>query len=257
MDFINKPLVTHPKDCRVGYFLRRQKRFSVSVLLDGEEVWIHSNNSGSMLGLLRPGMPVLLSPAQNPKRKLAFTQEAAWMPYNWGQWKSDGQSFSDYSQGFWVGVNTSTPNKMLEAAFNARALDFADGYTHIKREAKRGASRLDACMSAEGKPTLWVECKNVTMVEDEVALFPDAASERGQKHLLELMDIVQKGERAAMFYLVQRADGQCFGPADVIDPTYAKLFWQALEAGVEVYVYHALVRPEGVYLGDALPLTGC
>ncbi len=267
---VSIPLLMHPSDCVVGYFLRRQKRFSVAVALGQDIVWVHSNNSGAMLGLLRPGMPVLLSPAANPKRKLPFTQEAVWMPRQWPHVKAGEKAFSNtdgesYTDGFWVGVNTSTPNKILEAAFHAGLLPFTKGYTQYKREAKRGQSRLDACItclpSAEtGQsplPPLWVECKNVTMVEDDVALFPDAATERGQKHLLELMDIVRGGERAAMFYLIQRGDGHCFGPADMIDPAYANLFWQAVQAGVEVYAMRGIVRVEGIYLGEQLPLRTC
>ncbi len=256
------PLLTHPEHCRVGQFLRRQKRFSVAVALNPkqkeQETWIHSNNSGSMLGLLRPNSPVLLSPAQNPARKLPFTQEAVWMPEQWhAKHMETLQSTQpkDYQQGFWVGVNTSVPNKLLEAAFHAGRLPFAAGCEHFKREAKRGASRLDACITGQNLPPLWVECKNVTMVEDDVALFPDAATERGQKHLLELMDIVKNGERAAMFYLIQRADGLCFGPASIIDPAYATLFWQAVDCGVEVYAMRGVVSAEGIDLGEQIPLT--
>ncbi len=258
----NRPLVPLAETCLVGRFLRRHKRFSVAVALNNTETWIHSNNSGSMLGLMRAHMPVLLSPAANPARKLPFTQEAVWMPRSW-QVSAEGVLLcapesiypQDYTEGFWVGVNTSVPNKLLEAAFHAGRLPFCADYTHIKREAKRGASRLDACITAENKPPLWVECKNVTLVEDDVAIFPDAASERGQKHLQELMDIVRHGERAAMFYLVQRADGKCFAPADVIDPVYAELFWQAVDVGVEIYVMRGVVSAQGVDLGEVLPLA--
>lgn len=151
-------------------------------------------------------------------------------------------------------MNTSTPNRMLEAAFHAGRLPFAQGYTTLVREAKRGQSRLDGLLTAPGLPPLWVECKNVTMVEDNAACFPDAASERGQKHLRELMDIVACGERAAMFYLVQRPDGECFAPADFIDPAYAALFYEALSAGVEMYPFRALVSPAGIELGPTLPV---
>ncbi len=262
-------LLPHPAHCRVGQFLRRQKRFSVAVNLhqgcaepnqEREETWIHSNNSGSMLGLLRRHSPVLLSPAANAKRKLPFTQEAVWMPRHWHAQHMQhlhSTKAEDYDQGFWVGVNTSVPNKLLEAAFYADLLPFAAGYTQFKREAKRGASRLDACITGQNLPTLWVECKNVTMVEDDVALFPDAATERGQKHLQELMDIVHNGERAVMFYLVQRPDGQCFAPADIIDPAYAKLFWQAVDCGVEIYAMRGVVSPAGIDLGERLPLASC
>ncbi len=250
------PLLPLPPHCLVAAFVQRHKRFSVLLQHEGADLWVHSNNSGSMLGLCLPGAPVLASPASNPNRKLKYTQECVWlerravpeMPGNTPGAK--GQPAS----GFWVGVNTSTPNRMLEAAFHAHRLPFAQGYTNLVREAKRGQSRLDGLLTAPGLPPLWVECKNVTMVEDDAACFPDAASERGQKHLRELMDIVACGERAAMFYLVQRPDGRCFAPADFIDPAYAALFYEALQAGVEMYPFRALVSPEGIDLGALLPV---
>ena len=142
----------------------------------------------------------------------------------------------------------------VPAAFYAHRLHFAKGYTSLVREAKRGQSRLDGLLTGPGLPPLWVECKNVTMVEDDAACFPDAASERGQKHLRELMDIVACGQRAAMFYLVQRPDGTCFAPADFIDPAYAALFYEALHAGVEMYPFRAVVSPAGIDLGPLLPV---
>lgn len=249
------PLLPLPQDCILGSFVQRRKRFSVELALHGEPVWVHSNNSGSMLGLTLPGSPVLASPAANPNRKLKYTQECVWLaqtatPDNPAIQPLPRQSAS----GFWVGVNTSVPNRMLEAAFHAGRLHFAKGYTSLVREAKRGQSRLDGLMTGPGLPPLWVECKNVTMVEDDAACFPDAASERGQKHLRELMDIAAQGERAAMFYLVQRPDGRCFAPADFIDPDYARLFYEALACGVEVYPYRALVGVDGIDLGGLIPL---
>ena len=144
---------------------------------------------------------------------------------------------------------------MIEAAFLARRLGFAKGYTAIRREVRRGESRLDALLTGPSLPPLWVECKNVTLVEDGMACFPDAATVRGQKHLRELMDIVSSGERGAMFYLVQRPDGRCFGPAAFIDPAYAALFWQALRAGVEIYPYEGCLTEAGIGLGRLLPLA--
>lgn len=242
-----------PQGCVIGSFVQRRKRFSVELRLNGEELWVHSNNSGSMLGLTRPGSPVLASPATNPARKLKYTQECVWLPRTAMPSAPGGTTLCD-APGFWVGVNTSIPNRMLEAAFHAGRLDFARGYTSLVREAKRGQSRLDGLLTGPGLPPLWVECKNVTMMEDDAACFPDAASERGQKHLRELMDIVTQGERAAMLYLVQRPDGHCFAPADFIDPEYARLFYDALACGVEVYPYRALVDVTGIDLGPLIPL---
>lgn len=251
---MSQPLILFPPACVTGRFVRRQKRFSVEITVEGSSVWIHSNNSGSMLGLTLPGTPVLASPAANPNRKLAFTQECVWCANTAPHMGKELKDILADPKGFWVGVNTSTPNRMLAAAFAAGRLPFAAGYTHFKPETPRGESRLDACITGPNLPTLWVECKNVTMVEDGVACFPDAVTLRGQKHLREMIDIVQEGERAATFYLVQRADGECFGPADVIDPAYAELFWEAVQAGVEVYAFRTTISLEGIYLGEQIPL---
>lgn len=323
------PLLPLPPHCRIGAFVLRRKRFSVLLRVEAPDgaadLWAHSNNSGSMLGLTRPGAPVLVSPASNPARKLKYTQECVWLAQHARpapcptpgptaaptvesqaatnpaatnqaaashaaagqtaeastaetrhapsaaatapktapqltaeqtatQQMAAAQMTTALGPGFWVGVNTSVPNRMLEAAFTAGRLPFAQGYTHLVREAKRGQSRLDGLLTGPNLPPLWVECKNVTMVEDNAACFPDAASERGQKHLRELMDVVANGERGAMFYLVQRPDGACFAPADFIDPTYAALFYAALRAGVEMYPFRAVVSSAGVDLGDPLPV---
>lgn len=251
---MSKPLLPFPPACVTGRFLRRQKRFSVEISTTNGPVWIHSNNSGSMLGLTRVGTPVLASPAANPNRKLAYTQECVWCGSIAQRTDMPLETILDDAKGFWVGVNTSVPNRMLAAAFAAGRLPFAAGYTHFQAERTRGESRLDACLSGPDLPKLWVECKNVTMVEDGVACFPDAVTERGQKHLREMISIVQKGERAATFYLVQRADGSCFGPADFIDHEYAALFWQALRAGVEIYAFRTNISPEGIDLGEQIAL---
>lgn len=252
---MSQPLIMFPPACVVGRFVRRQKRFSVEIVADSGPVWIHSNNSGSMLGLTRTGTPVLASPAANPKRKLAYTQECVWCGSLPPRASCPLADIATDPAGFWVGVNTAVPNRLLAAAFAAQRLPFARGYTHFQPETRRGESRLDACLSGPDLPLLWVECKNVTMVEDDVACFPDATTERGQKHLREMIDIVEQGQRAATFYLIQRADGHCFGPADFIDPAYAALFWQAVDAGVEIYPFRAHVTPQGIDLGDLLPLV--
>ncbi|EGB15169.1 sugar fermentation stimulation protein [Pseudodesulfovibrio mercurii] len=227
--------------CRRAAFVRRIKRFTVeAVALDGPDrgalLKAHTNNTGSMLGLLRPGGTALLSPAANPDRKLRYTLEALDLA------------------GAMVGVNTLTPNRMLHAAWRAGALPEMDGYEHFQKEAKVGESRLDAHLTGT-RGDLWVECKNVTLVEEDVARFPDAITERGQKHLRELMALAVTGARVALFLLVQRPDGRCFGPADFIDPVYAELFYEALDAGVEAWPYVADVDETGITLGRKLKVV--
>ncbi len=220
-----------------AFFLSRHKRFTVEAeTASGERLAAHTNNTGSMMGLLRPGREILLSPAANPARKLKWTLEAVRL------------------SGTWVGVNTSTPNRMIRAAWETGAIPEMAGFEHFRPEAKVGDSRLDAYLSGT-RGELWVECKNVTLVEDQVAAFPDAVTERGQKHLRELMDLAGRGVRVALFFLVQRTDARCFGPADYIDPVYAELFYEALGRGVEIWPHVAVVDERGVTLGKRLEVV--
>ena len=229
-------LLHFPPGSRRAVFLAREKRFLVHVLLDGRQVTVHTNNSGSMLGLLRPGMDVFLSPAASATRRLPYTLELV-RPH-----------------GDWVGVNTLTPNRLLRRAWETRAMPELHGYAEFSPEAKWGQSRLDARLSGpDGE--FWIEAKNVTMVEDDVACFPDAVTERGQKHLRELMELAGHGVRVGVFLAVQRPDGHCFGPADFIDPRFAELFWQAADAGVEFLPHVVHAGPQGIALGERLPLV--
>ena len=230
-----------PAGCVVGTLQERVKRFSVCCMVNGQEVWTHTNNSGSMLGLVRQGVQVVLSPAANPARKLAWTLELIGLP--------GGQN------PVWVGVNTQTPNRLLRAAFHAGQLPWAAGYTRFSAEAPCGESRIDALLQGEGLPDLWVECKNVTLVEDGVAAFPDAVSTRAQKHMGTLIERVAAGQRAATFYCIQRGDAGCFAPASYVDPAYARLFLESLKAGVEMYPHVVQAGPAGIWLGPTLPLA--
>lgn len=256
------PLLPFSSPCLPGVLLGRSKRFFIHCLVNGRETLAHTNNSGSMLGLIRPGCPILLTEAPGKKRKLPYTLEmilpdpsAASFPFKAAPGPACSPSAHDFLPGLWVGVNTLTPNRLLRAAFTAGRLPWAAGYTNIRPEATRSDSRLDALLTGPGLPPLWVECKNVTLVEDETAAFPDAVSIRGQKHLRALTDIVRSGERAALLFCVQRPDARCFGPADYIDPVYADLLDEALRAGVEAHPHQTLARPDGIDLGPELPLA--
>lgn len=229
-------LLKFPALSRTATFVAREKRFLVHVLLDGRPVTVHTNNSGSMLGLLRPGMDVFISPAASPGRKLPYTLELV-RPAD-----------------EWIGVNTLTPNRLLKAAWEAAVLPELAGYTQFRAETKWGNSRFDGLYTGpDGE--FWVEAKNVTMVEDDVACFPDAVTERGQKHLQELMELAETGARVGVFLAIQRSDGHCFGPADFIDPRFAELFWQAANKGVEFMPYVIEASPAGIAISHRLPLT--
>jgi sugar fermentation stimulation protein A len=251
---MSAPLLALPEDCLHGRLIRREKRFLIAFVHKGETLWAHTNNSGAMLGLLRPGLPVLVSPARGRERRLPFTLELVSLESP----PPDGDPFHPLPavppDGGWAGVNTLVPNRLLRAAFESGRLPFAGGYTRFSAEAAYKNSRLDALLTGPGLPPLWVECKNVTLVEDGAAAFPDAVTARGQKHLRIMTELVKTGARAAFFYCIQRADAACFAPADYIDPDYAALFHDALSKGVEVYPLIASAGPEGYGLGGLLPV---
>ncbi|MDR1776582.1 MAG: DNA/RNA nuclease SfsA [Desulfovibrio sp.] len=246
MDAILLPL---PENCFCGRFLRREKRFFIAFSREDKLLWAHTNNSGSMLGLLRPGSPILVSPAENPARRLPYTLELVCLAG-----ANDSSFFAGSPDNAWVGVNTLVPNRILRSAFAAKLLPFARGYTHFAAEVQCGDSRFDALLTGDSLPPLWVECKNVTLVEDGVASFPDAVTVRGQKHVRAMTELVATGARAAFFYCVQRTDASCFAPADYIDPVYAGLFYEALSLGVEVWPFVVPADPTGFRFSRQLPV---
>lgn len=219
-----------------GTLIKRYKRFLADVKLDdGTEVVAHCTNSGSMKSCLENGAEVFLTPVNDPKRKTKFT---------WEMIKINGD---------WVGINTGNPNKLAFEAISAGTIPELLVYKNVKREVKFGDSRFDVFAENE-KEQCFVEVKNVSLKEGNYALFPDAVTTRGQKHLRTLMEVKAKGMRAVMLYIIQRSDVEIFAPAIEIDPQYSRILKEAVEAGVEVIAMQAKVTPENIELVKKLPI---
>lgn len=227
-----------PEPLVKGTLIQRYKRFLADVELEsGEVVIAHCVNTGSMSGCKEPGSTVYLSRANNPKRKLKFT---------WEMIEVGGTT---------IGINTSLANRIAENAIQNQKVEELTGYDALRREVKYGEnSRIDLLLSKEGEPSCFVEVKNVTLAEGGVSRFPDAVTERGRKHLVEMTNEVKNGSRAVMFYLVQRDDCSVFKPADDIDPRYGEALRQAVADGVEAIAYEAIVRPTGIDVSRSLPI---
>ena len=226
-----------------GRLLRRYKRFLADVELpDGEIITAHTANTGAMTGCSTPGSRVWLSRSNNPKRKYPFTWEII-----------------EITSGVYCGINTLLSNQLAHEAIEAGVIKELNGYSEIRREIPYGQerSRIDLLLESDdllAKPSCYVEVKNVTLIEDGVAYFPDAVTVRGTKHLRELMSVVEAGERAVIFYCVQRNDCTEVRPADIIDANYGRVFRQALDAGVEALAYRADVKMTGIALTERLPV---
>ncbi|MGD8560229.1 MAG: DNA/RNA nuclease SfsA [Gammaproteobacteria bacterium] len=228
--------------------VRRYKRFLADVILEsGEQVTVHTANTGSMAGCTEPGCTVWLSRSDNPKRKYALTWEII--------------EVQGGNAPVPVGINTMLSNKLVAEGIETGVINELQGYEQIKTEVKYGQenSRIDLLLVPRSKENdirnCYVEVKNVTLVEDGCAYFPDAVSKRGTKHLRELIDVVQQGERAIIFFCVQRQDASVVMPADHIDPEYGDWLRRAVKAGVEAIAYEATVTPQAITLANKLPVS--
>jgi len=211
-----------------GTLLRRDRRFLADVRLDdGRTVTAHVPNSGAMTGCSAPGSRCLVSPADRPGRTLAWTLEQV------------------IASGVPVGVHTGRTNRLAEEALENGVVRFAGlGRSfRLRREVKLGErSRADFLLE-DGRGGFWLEVKSVTWVEGRTALFPDAVTARGTRHLHELAARVAAGERAALLFVVQRGDAVRVQAAPSVDPTYAEALTAAAAAGVEVRAVQAAVAP--------------
>ena len=227
-----------------GVLIKRYKRLIADIKLNsGEVIVAHCPNTGPMTGVCIPENPVMVSKSDNPKRKLAYTWELI--------------QVGDH-QPTWVGINTSLPNRIVAIALQKRLFSQLGGYTKVRREVKYGVggkSRVDFLLEGDDQ-LIYLEVKNTTWCQGDVALFPDTVTERGQKHLRELIDTVKGGDRAVMLYFINRGDCPKFAPGDAGDPVYGSLFKEAIAAGVEILPCRFDVTPQGFkYLGLAELLT--
>ena len=212
-----------------GVLIKRYKRFLADVeLSDGTTVTAHCANTGPMSGVLIPGQRVRLRHAPSPKRKLAWTWEQAEVP------GADGNPC-------WVGINTALPNRLIRAVIEAGHLsDQLGPLATIRPEVPYGKnkrSRIDLLLTPSAdnpdQRLIYLEVKNTTWTDGSTALFPDTVTERGQKHLEELMDVVPDA-RAVLVPCLSRPDVTDFAPGDGADPRYGELFRQAVGLGVEI-----------------------
>ena len=219
-----------------GTLMRRYKRFLADVRLeDGSVLTAYCPNTGSMRSCSAPGSRVMLSVAENKERKYPHTLEMV---------ETDGT---------WVGVNTGLTNLIVAEAIENGEIDELGKVDSLQREVTvvKG-TRLDLMAERQGEK-VFIEVKNCSLVENGWAMFPDAVTSRGTKHLEELAGCVRNGHGGVIFYLVQRADAERFRPAGHIDPLYAETLRRVAGEGVSILAYVASVSPERIRILKKLP----
>lgn len=221
-----------------GHFLRRYKRFFADVRLEtGEEVVAHCANPGSMKTLLEPGASVLLSRHENPKRRLRYT------------WEIVGQPPVQ------VSVNPVRANALVVEGIKAGVIAELCGYSVLEREVPLGQSRIDLRLRGGGRDC-YVEVKSVTLdLGEGRSAFPDSVTERGRRHVEELVRCRQLGNRAVLLFVAARTDARQVEPADSIDPRYGQALRHASRAGVELLAYRVHVGTDEVRLVAPVPVV--
>jgi len=217
--------------------IQRYKRFLGDVEWpDGQLMTVHTANTGSMLGCSTPGNHIWIRDSENDKRKYRYSWE-----------------ISETDDGQLIGVNTILANKLVVEAIEQGNIKELLGYDAIRTEVPYGEnSRIDILL--QGKTDCYVEVKNVTARDGKYAIFPDAVTARGTKHLNELVAMVKAGHRAVMLFCIQRNDVELFRPAAEIDPVYAKTLATAINNGVEVLAYSVAISAEEIKLTTAIPV---
>jgi sugar fermentation stimulation protein A len=222
-----------------GRLIKRYKRFLADVILDtGEIVTAACPNTGAMLGLTTAGLGVWLSRSFSLTRKYPHTLEIV---------ERDDVGL--------IGINTSHPNRLVEEAL--LRIPLLAGYSKLRREVKYGEnSRIDLLLESDGKVPCYVEVKNVTLYrKKQHAEFPDCRTERGEKHLREMAEMVRQGCRAVMVYCIQGGNAQSFSLTPDLDPQYCKAYMVARRAGVEAIALTCHVSPDKIEVTGHVPIS--
>jgi sugar fermentation stimulation protein A len=218
-------------------FVARPNRFVVEALLEGRLVRAHLHDRGRLKETLVPGARLLLASRPGAHRATAF------------------QAVGAYVNARLASIDTVLPNRLIEAALQAHALVPFARYAHYRREAQLGRSRFDFLLTDEHGQRCIVEVKSAGQVDaDGRALFPDAPTERGRRHVLELAEIAAQGERVAVVFVAQ-GDAQHIRIDDAIDPAFASALVDVAARGVEVLGYSCSLSPAGITLGPQVAVV--
>lgn len=223
------------KKMKKGIFRKRLNRFVAEVWIDGEIEKVHVKNTGRLKELLLPNAEVLLEESDQPNRKTKFSLIAV---------KKNEQ---------WVNIDSQAPNAVaFEAIANGKIAEFVE-LQQLKREVKFGDSRFDLYFETKEEKG-FIEVKGVTLEKDGVAMFPDAPTTRGTKHILELIKAVEEGYKGTILFIIQMEGCKYFTPNKETDPSFFNALIQASKQGVQILAYETKVRENSMVIGKQIPI---
>lgn len=215
-----------------GRFIERINRFIAKVEVEKKEVLCHVKNTGRCRELFVTGVKVYLEKNTNPKRKTAYSL------------------ISVEKDRALVNVDSQAPNKMVKEWLEKTE----HGIVTLKPETVFGDSRFDFYLETDKKKE-WIEVKGVTLVEDGIALFPDAPTERGVKHIEELCRAVEEGYQARLIFVIQRKDAQLFKPHRERHSAFAEALAKAAEKGVTIAAYDSIITETEAYVREKIEVS--
>lgn len=216
-------------------FLRRVNRFTAFVELNGQEEMVHVKNTGRCKELLIEGARVFLEEADKEERKTQYSLIAV------------------YKENMLVNMDSQAPNQMAAEAMAEGKIEEIGEVDFLKREVKYGNSRFDLYYQKDAKKG-FVEVKGVTLEEDDIAMFPDAPTERGTKHLRELIKAKEEGYEAAVLFVIQMKGLREFRPNEARDRKFTEALRDAAEVGVKILAYDCGVEIGKVWIEEKMPV---
>jgi len=212
-------------------FISRQNRFIAHVTIDGKEEMVHVKNTGRLREILREGSTVILEESRNPERKTRYSLVAA------------------YKGDVLINIDSQAPNSVVYQGIKDGRVNEICDVIKLSREVVYGNSRFDLYFESAGRKG-FVEVKGATLETDGIVMFPDAPTERGCKHIYEMIRAVEEGYEGYIFFLVQLKGVKYFTPHEARDPEFAKALKLAGSRGVTILAYDSVIREDEITIGD-------
>ena len=218
----------------IAQFIRRPDRFRAYVNFEGEEILVHVPNTGRCKEILVPGSTVLLREELNPTRKTLYDLIAG------------------YKGNKIINIDSQIPNKVVDEALKDKKIEKLVRYNIIQREKTFGNSRFDFKLANNIGEEYYLEVKGVTLEIDGKTIFPDAPTQRGRKHLLELIEAKKAGFGAGVLFLIQMSNINSFSPYDDMDEAFGESLRLACKSGVDIFAYECEVGEKFITLSKAV-----
>ena len=204
-------------DIRKAKFIKRPNRFIAHVLIDGEREIVHVKNTGRCREILKKGTTVILEKAKNKNRKTKYSVIAA------------------YKNDKLINIDSQVPNQVVQEALDKENIPESQfkNITNLKREVTYNNSRFDIYFKNKEKEN-FIEIKGVTLEKNNIAMFPDAPTTRGTKHVKEMIEAVEEGYGGYIFFLIQMEKISSFTPYSEMDPEFDQAIKTAYEKGVNI-----------------------